>query len=142
MDLLPELLNKFGRLIGFHEAKKGLRLGLPFTLVLKTGTRFFVTSGSSLVAVGAFGTKLLKSIPQWWTGSQLFTYACTTKHSSLVTWMKWLRLPGFPTLAFNCIWTGDHKQTPGGLKKTEEAKAFHKQVMGRPIGLRSGTSLV
>ena len=31
------------------------------------------------------------------------------------------------------IWCGDHKQTPGGLRKTEEAKAF------RPIALRGDT---
>ena len=48
------------------------------------------------------------------------------------------RLPPFCL----CIWTGDHKQTPGGLKKTDEAKAFRKKVMKRPIGLRSGTTLV
>ena len=41
------------------------------------------------------------------------------------------RLPPFCL----CIWTGDHKQTPDGLKKTEEAKAFRKKVMKRPIGL-------
>ena len=35
-----------------------------------------------------------------------------------------------------------HKQTPGGLKKTDEAKAFRKKVMERPIGLRSGTTLI
>ena len=40
-----------------------------------------------------------------------------------------------------CIWTGDHKQTPGGLKKTDEAKAFRKKIMKRPLGLRSGSTL-
>ena len=35
-----------------------------------------------------------------------------------------------------CIWTGDHKQTPGGLKKTPEAIAFRHKMMKRPIGLR------
>ena len=32
-----------------------------------------------------------------------------------------------------CIWTGDHKQTPGGLKKTDEAKAFRKKIMKSPL---------
>ena len=41
-----------------------------------------------------------------------------------------------------CIWTGDHKQTPGGLKKTPEAIAFRHKMMKRPIGLRCGTTLV
>ena len=39
-----------------------------------------------------------------------------------------------------CIWTGDHKQTSGGLKKTEEAKTFRKKIMKRPLGLRSGST--
>ena len=41
-----------------------------------------------------------------------------------------------------CIWTGDQKQTPGGLKKTPEAIAFRHKMMKRPIGLRCGTTLV
>ena len=31
------------------------------------------------------------------------------------------------------IWCGDHKQTPGGLRKSEEAKAFRRKLMRRPI---------
>ena len=28
------------------------------------------------------------------------------------------------------IWCGDHKQTPGGLRKTDEAKAFRRKLWG------------
>ena len=38
------------------------------------------------------------------------------------------------------IWTGDHRQTPGGLKNTEEAKAFRRKLMARPLALRCGTT--
>ena len=34
------------------------------------------------------------------------------------------------------VWCGDHKQTPGGLRKTEEAKAFRRKLLRRPIALR------
>ena len=34
------------------------------------------------------------------------------------------------------IWCGDHKQTPGGLRKTDEAKAFRRKLLRRPIALR------
>ena len=34
------------------------------------------------------------------------------------------------------IWCGDHKQTPGGLRKSEEARAFRRKLMRRPIALR------
>ena len=34
------------------------------------------------------------------------------------------------------IWCGDYKQTPGGLRKSEEARAFRRKLMRRPIALR------
>ena len=37
------------------------------------------------------------------------------------------------------IWCGDHKQTPGGLRKTDEAKAFRRKLLCRPIALRGNT---
>ena len=40
------------------------------------------------------------------------------------------------------IWCGDHKQTPGGLRKTEEAKAFRRKLLRRPIALRGATEYI
>ena len=37
------------------------------------------------------------------------------------------------------IWCGDHKQTPGGLRKTDEVKAFRRKLLRRPIALRGDT---
>ena len=37
------------------------------------------------------------------------------------------------------IWCGDHKQTPGGLRKTDEAKAFRRKLLRRPTALRGNT---
>ena len=37
------------------------------------------------------------------------------------------------------VWCGDHKQTHGGLRKTEEAKAFRRKLLRRPIALRGNT---
>ncbi len=37
------------------------------------------------------------------------------------------------------VWCGDHKQIPGGLRKTEEAKAFRRKLLRRPIALRGDT---
>ena len=31
------------------------------------------------------------------------------------------------------IWCGDHKQTPGGLRKTDEAKAFRRKLLRRAL---------
>ena len=40
------------------------------------------------------------------------------------------------------IWCGDHKQTPGGLRKTDEAKAFRRKLLRRPIALRGATEYI
>ena len=40
------------------------------------------------------------------------------------------------------IWCGDHKQTPGGLRKSEEARVFRRKLMRRPIALRSDTTFL
>ena len=37
---------------------------------------------------------------------------------------------------------GDHKQTPGGLRKTDEAKAFRRKLLRRPIALRGDTEYI
>ena len=34
------------------------------------------------------------------------------------------------------VWCGDHKQTPGGLRKSDEARAFRRKLMRRPIALK------
>ena len=37
------------------------------------------------------------------------------------------------------VWSGDHRQTPGGLKKNKESKAFRKKLTHRPLALRGQT---
>ena len=37
------------------------------------------------------------------------------------------------------VWSGDHRQTPGGLKKSKESKAFRKKLSKRPLALRCQT---
>ena len=40
------------------------------------------------------------------------------------------------------VWSGDHRQTPGGLKKSQEAKAFRKKLTKRPLALRCQTQYI
>ena len=42
---------------------------------------------------------------------------------------------------FTCleVWSGDHRQTPGGLKKSKESKSFRKKLTKRPLALRCQT---
>ena len=34
------------------------------------------------------------------------------------------------------MWSGDHRQTPGGLKKSKASKSFRKKLTKRPLALR------
>ena len=40
------------------------------------------------------------------------------------------------------IWCGDHKQTLGGLRKSEEARVFRRKLMRRSIALRGDTTFL
>ena len=40
------------------------------------------------------------------------------------------------------VWCGDHKQTPGRLRKSDEARAFRRKLMGRPKALRGDTKFI
>ena len=40
------------------------------------------------------------------------------------------------------VWSGDHRQTPGGLKKSKESKAFRKKLTKRPLALRCQTQCI
>ena len=40
------------------------------------------------------------------------------------------------------IWCEDHKQTPGGLRKSEEARVFRRKLMRRTIALRGDTTFL
>ena len=77
-------------------------------------------------------------ILEWMTKVQLCLHDEAQQFGNLDEVAALARLP--PSCI--CIWTGDHKQAPGGLKKTPEAIAFRRKMMKRPIGLRCGTTLV
>ena len=39
-------------------------------------------------------------------------------------------------------WSGDHRQTPGGLKQNTGSKAFRRKLINRPLVLRGQTKYV
>ena len=59
-------------------------------------------------------------ILEWMTKVQLCLHDEAQQFGNLDEVAALARLPA----SCICIWTGDHKQTPGGLKKTPEAIAF------------------
>ena len=141
MQLPDALLCKFGRLIGFHEAQKGASAGTAIDV--GSQNRNHVLRGKQVI-IGCGGgfrhetAQKYSRILEWMTKVQLCLHDEAQQFGNLDEVAALARLPA----SCICIWTGDHKQTPGGLKKTPEAIAFRHKMMKRPIGLRCGTTLV
>ena len=55
------------------------------------------------------------------------------------TWKRRPQLPEHRLPVWRCGLHGDHRQTPGGLKKSKESKAFRKKLTKRPLALRCQT---
>ena len=137
LQLPPSIEDKFGRLVGVTELEKGpaskTRLDVP------PGFRNDVLRGKQVI-IGCGGG---------------FHQECSQPYSPVAKWM------GEVDMALNdegqqygnldessaiarvprkglVVWCGDHKQTPGGLRKSEEARAFRRKLMRRPIALERG----
>ena len=141
MQLPDALLAKFGRLIGFHEAQKGA--SARTAIDVGSQNRNQVLRGKQVI-IGCGGgfrhetAQKYSPILEWMAKIQLCLHDEAQQFGNLDEVAALARLPA----SYICIWTGDHKQTPGGLKKTPEAIAFRHKMMKRPIGLRCGTTLV
>ena len=139
MQLPDALLGKFGRLIGFHEAQKGA--SARTAIDVGSQNRNQVLRGKQVI-IGCGGgfrhetAQKYSPILEWMTKIQLCLHDEAQQFGNLDEVAALARLPA----SCICIWTGDHKQTPGGLKKTPEAIAFRHKMMKRPIGLRCGTT--
>ena len=141
LQLPPSLEEKFGRLVGATELEKGpaskTRLDVP------PGYRNDVLRGKQVI-IGCGGG---------------FHQECSQPYSPVVRWMEEVdmalndegqqygnldessaiaRVPRKGLV----VWCGDHKQTPGGLRKSEEARAFRRKLMRRPIALRGDTKFI
>ena len=64
-----------------------------------------------------------------------------TKDSSMATWMKFLLSHTHPASAL-LFGVATISKTPGGLRKTDEAKAFRHKLLRRPIALRGDTEYI
>ena len=135
------LEDKFGRLVGVTELEKGpaskTKLDVP------PGFRNDVLRGKQVI-IGCGGG---------------FHQECTQPYSPVARWMREVdmalndegqqygnldessaiaRVPRKGLV----VWCGDHKQTPGGLRKSDEARAFRRKLMRRPIALRGDTKFI
>ena len=80
----------------------------------------------------------------WMFGSR----TTVKKVRNSLTWFSQIRQHGRGCLCrentATCleVWSGDHRQTPGGLKMSKESKAFRKKLTKRPLALRCQTQYI
>ena len=133
--------NKIGRLVGFmalHNQTTGTtKLDIP------SAHRHEVI-GSKQVIIGCGGG---------------FRHECASKYSPVAQWMSEVDLTlhdesqqygnldemaALARLPRNClvVWLGDHRQTPGGLRKSAAARRFRRKLLQRPLALRGNSTKV
>ena len=132
---------KIGRLVGFmalHNQTTGTtKLDIP------SAHRHEVI-GSKQVIIGCGGG---------------FRHECASKYSPVAQWMSEVDLAlhdesqqygnldetaAIARLPRSCLvmWLGDHRQTPGGLRKPTAARRFRRKLLKRPLALRGNTNKV
>ena len=136
LQLPPSLEEKFGRLVGATELEKGPASQTKLDIV--PGYRNTVLRTKQVI-IGCGGG---------------FHQECTQPYSPVARWMadvdegqQYGNLDEASAIARIprkgiVIWCGDHKQTPGGLRKSEEARVFRRKLMRRPIALRGDTTFL
>ena len=140
---LPDnVTSKIGRLVGYMELKKNKTN--KTSLDVTSENRHEVLRHKRLL-IGCGGG---------------FQQECSQSYSPVATWIKEVALTLLtdesqqygnieetsviartPRTCIN-VWAGDHRQTPGGLKKTEEPRLFRQKLMQRPLALRCGTRYI
>ena len=141
LQLPPSLEEKFGRLVGATELEKG------------------PASQTKLDVLPGFRNTVLRTKQVIIGCGGGFHQECTQPYSPVARWMSDVdvalndegqqfgnldeasaiaRVPRKGLV----VWCGDHKQTPGGLRKSEEARAFRRKLMRRPIALRGDTKFI
>ena len=88
-----------------------------------------------------------------------FRHECASKYSPVAQWMSEVDLTlqdesqqygnldetaAIARLPRNCLvmWLGDHRQTPGGLRKSTAARRFRRKLLKRPLALRGSSDKV
>ena len=138
---MPDYLQeKMGRLVGYYEQN---RKGSYSPLDILPSNRNQVIRQKSLL-IGCGGgfqqecSQQFSPVADWMGSIDLFLEDEGQQYGNMEEAATVARTPA------TCleVWSGDHRQTPGGLKKSQEAKAFRKKLTKRPLALRCQTQYI
>ena len=138
---MPDYIQeKMGRLVGYYEQN---RKGSYTPLDILPSNRNQVLRQKSLL-IGCGGgfqqecSQQFSPVADWMGSIDLFLEDEGQHYGNMEEAATVARTPA------TCleVWSGDHRQTPGGLKKSQEAKAFRKKLTKRPLALRCQTQYV
>ena len=138
---MPDYLQeKMGRLVGYYEQN---RKGSYTPLDILPANRNQVLRQKSLL-IGCGGgfqqecSQQFSPVADWMGSIDLFLEDEGQQYGNMEEAATVARTPA------TCleVWSGDHRQTPGGLKKSQEAKAFRKKLTKRPLALRCQTQYI
>ena len=141
LQLPPSIQGKVGRLVGATELQKGPASKTDFDV--PPAFRNDVLRGKQVI-IGCGGgfhqecSQPYSPVARWMADVDVALNDEGQQFGNLDESSAIARVPRKGLV----IWCGDHKQTPGGLRKSEEARAFRRKLMRRPIALRGDTKFI
>ena len=141
LQLPPSIQGKVGRLVGATELQKGP--ASKTDLDVPQAFRNDVLRGKQVI-IGCGGgfhqecSQPYSPVARWMADLDVAINDEGQQYGNLDESSAIARVPRKGLV----IWCGDHKQTPGGLRKSEEARAFRRKLMRRPIALRGDTKFI
>eukprot|EP00434_Breviolum_minutum_P025596 symbB.v1.2.022614.t1/scaffold1976.1/size93997/1 len=141
LRLLPSLEEKFGRLVGATELEKGPASQTKLDVLPGSRNTVLRTKHVIIGCGGGFHqecTQPYSPVARWMLEVDVALNDEGQQYGNLDEASAIARVPRKGLV----IWCGDHKQTPGGLRKSDEARAFRRKLMRRPIALRGDTKFL
>ena len=140
LQMPDHLQEKMGRLVGYYEQnRKGSYTPLD---ILPSNRNQVIPQKSLLIGCGGGFqqecSQQFSPVADWMGSVDLFLEDEGQQYGNMEEAASVARTPA------TCleVWSGDHRQTPGGLKKSKESKAFRKKLTKRPLALRCQTRYI
>ena len=140
LQMPDHLQQKMGRLVGYYEQnRKGSYTPLD---ILPSNRNQVIRQKSLLIGCGGGFqqecSQQFSPVADWMGSVDLFLEDEGQQYGNMEEAASVARTPA------TCleVWSGDHRQTPCGLKKSKEPKAFRKKLTKRPLALCSQTQYI